>query len=520
MLFVRPRRLRPRHPVARYAVGVLVVVVATVIQWELMPLLPSPQSLLFYPAVFAAAWFSGLGPGIVAAALSALSIAYFFLPPSFSLVISSPRDQLDLAIFTTLSIVLVLMLAQLEKAIAARDLALAEAHEATGRLAEQEALLGAVIEHAPVGIAFTTTGGEVRLRNGSWRSFAETGCTTENELLASDAPERDPLRWRDGRVISTDEWRTLLGEAHEKLVEFEAQSRPASNSVRWFSGLFAPVRIGKGRPSIGTVSVLRDVTAEHRIDEMREEFLAVITHDLRTPITTIGLGLQSVLQRRQAHDGVVAVPESTLERMRRAATRLGDMVNELLDASRVELATMKLDRREVDLSRFVAELVDDVRPSLRGHAVMMDVPDGPLAASVDPPRLAQVITNLLENASKYSRPDSAIRVAVHEDDGKAELTVTDEGEGIAEADIPRLFDRFFQARRARELRPGQSQSQGLGLGLYITKGIVDAHGGRLTVESARGIGSTFRVSLPLSTPPPGSERKGGPALHASARPSP
>ena len=216
----------------------------------------------------------------------------------------------------------------------------------------------------------------------------------------------------------------------------------------------------------------------------------MITHDLRSPIATLCLALQAALRNRVGAEHAVQVSAASLERMFRSAQRLGEMVGELLDASRVELCKLRLDRKEVDLGRFVAELVEEVRPSLSGHAVVTDLPSRPVAASVDPRRIAQVVTNLLDNASKYSRPESTIHVAVREDCDGAKLTVTDEGPGIASVDLPKLFDRFFQSRRARE------QKGGLGLGLYITKGIVDAHGGRLSVDSAQGVGSTFRVALP------------------------
>ncbi len=452
----------------------LVVSLATGAQGLLSPFLPSPQQFLFaYPAVVAAAWLAGLGPGILASCLAAVVIAYFFLPPSFSFAVTSTRDQLDLAIFVAFSVLVVLILDRLEKAIRARDRALRAAEDASARLSEQQALLAAVIEHAPVGLAFATRDGEIRLGNGSWRAIVERG---------------------GGRVVPAQEWQRLLVRAQNDLVDFEAQVPGRGDSTLWISGRLAPVRAARDEPPIGLVSVLHDVSAEHRIDELREEFVAIITHDLRSPISTIPLGLQGMLRRRALAGGAetVTVPAAAVERMHRSVERLGTMVNELLDASGVELRNLKLDRKDVDICRFVADLVEDVRPSLRGHEVVTELPPRPVAASVDPGRMAQVLTNLLDNASKYSRPASPIRVSVREASGSAEVTVTDEGEGISPLDVPRLFDRFFQARRAREQRTG------LGLGLYITKGIVDAHGGHLFVDSTRDVGSAFHVSLPLA----------------------
>ncbi len=486
---VRLRRLRSHGPLTRYALAVLVVLAATLIQLALLPVLPSPEFLFFYPAVLVAAWLVGLGSGILASFLSGLATAYFFLPPSFSFAVVSPKDQLDLAMFVALSVGLVLMLERLENAIGARDRALRVAHEASARIGEQQALVEAVIEHAPVALAFCTTEGNYRLQNSSWRALAGRDNTATLES-APDVLGRNVLHWNDGRVISAEEWRDLFRQAEERVVEFEAQARTGDSST-WVAGRFAPVRTSIDERLIGIVIVLRDVSVEHRIEELREEFVAVITHDLRSPIATICLGLQAALRHCAGPKDVVQVSATSIERMHRSAQRLGEMVGELLDASRVELSKLKLERKEVDLGRFVEELIEDVRPSLRGRAVVTDLPSHPVAASIDPRRLAQVVTNLLDNASKYSRPESTIHVAVREDRGGAELTVKDEGPGIASADLPKLFDRFFQARRAREQRGG------LGLGLYITKGIVDAHGGQLSVDSAQGLGSTFRVALPV-----------------------
>ncbi len=134
--------------------------------------------------------------------------------------------------------------------------------------------------------------------------------------------------------------------------------------------------------------------------------------------------------------------------------------------------------------------MNDLAPSLRGHPVGTDSPSHPVEARIDRLRFAQVLTNLLDNASKYSRDGSTIHLALREEGATLDISVTDEGEGIDAADVPKLFDRFYQAKKARQ------KKSGMGLGLYITKGIVDAHGGTLTVDTARGVGSTFHVRLP------------------------
>jgi signal transduction histidine kinase len=468
-----------------YTVGVVLVVAASLVQLALRPVLPADQTLLFYPAVYGAARLAGRGPGLVATVLSALSIAYFFIPPSFSFAIYDPADQLDLAIFVLLSFVLVVNVAGLDDARVA-------AEDASARLDEQRAVLEAVVEHAPVGLLFATTDGVVRYENESFRNIGDGGTTRVEKL--SDLAAGHGLCWKDGRPVSPDEWRDLLERATEHLVEFEGQWVTPSGRTVWLINRFTPVRSG-GRDGrrVGIVAIVRDATAEHAITQLREEVTSIIAHDLRNPIATISISLHQALHDR-GRRRFVRVPSSAFERISRSAKRLDGMVGELLDAARVDQG-LRIERDTVDIRALVAELVDDLRPSLRGHDVRLDVPEHAVTACVDRLRITQVFTNLLDNASKFSPPQAPIRAELRPSDGGVEVSVADQGEGIAPEDVHRLFDRFFQTRKAR------SRAGGLGLGLYISKGIVDAHGGRLSVESAPGAGSTFHVWLPTHAPP-------------------
>jgi signal transduction histidine kinase len=307
-----------------------------------------------------------------------------------------------------------------------------------------------------------------------------------------DVPSHLGLHWPDGRPVDVDEFERMNRDANAKDMDFEAQARGSGAARTWFRNSLAPVRAERDGSLLGIVTVVRDVSAEHTIRQLREELVAVIAHDLRSPIAAISLSLQNVLRNRTDGEEVVQVPAAAIERSLRSARRLGEMVGELLDASRVELGNLPLERSDVDLGAFVAQLADDLLPSLRGHQVVVDRPPRPIITSIDRGRMSQVVTNLLDNASKYGRPGTPIRVTLREEGRDAHLSVADQGAGISPADLPKLFDRFFQAHRARQ------QKGGLGLGLYITKGIVDAHGGELTVESVPDVGSTFHVRLPLS----------------------
>lgn len=225
------------------------------------------------------------------------------------------------------------------------------------------------------------------------------------------------------------------------------------------------------------------------LDRLREEFAAIVAHDLRNPISAIGLQLDGLV--RSARNGDATVPVETLRRLRKSAGRLAEMVNDLLDATRIEASRMRISPETVSLPNAVSALLEEMRPTLAGHPVDIRVEAHPLVR-VDPTRLDQIVTNLVVNAAKYGHPDTPIVVRIRTEGAEALVSVEDQGPGIAPAELPRLFDRFYQAKRARAMKSG------LGLGLYITKGLVEAHGGRIAVTSEIGKGSIFTVRLPLA----------------------
>jgi signal transduction histidine kinase len=231
----------------------------------------------------------------------------------------------------------------------------------------------------------------------------------------------------------------------------------------------------------------RLIASQRELDRLREEFAAVIAHDLRSPIQTLQLQTDRLLEEVTGDE--VRVPSEAVRRLRRSAARLAGMVGDLLDASRLEASRLVLNPRRVSAGTAITEVIDRIRPLLGDHPVSMEVVGAPPEIDADPGRLDQILTNLLENAAKYSGPAAPIRVRVEAEGEGTSISVADQGIGIADDEMPRLFDRFYQAKRARK------KKSGLGLGLYITKGLVEAHRGRISVESALGRGSTFHVWL-------------------------
>ncbi|WP_437534970.1 GAF domain-containing sensor histidine kinase [Sorangium sp. So ce726] len=238
--------------------------------------------------------------------------------------------------------------------------------------------------------------------------------------------------------------------------------------------------------------VERTQEAHREMDRLRSEFAAVIAHDLRNPVAAMTLLLDGLLAKRE--DGSVVVSVQQLQCLRRIGSRISRMSQDLLDVSRIELGRLSLERQSVSLEEATRALLLEIEPTLGQHPVTLDVEGCVPEVFVDPARLSQILTNLLDNAAKYSGAGLPIRVTLRPESGGAALAVEDRGPGIAASDLGRLFDRFFQAPRARE------KNTGLGLGLYIVKGLMEAHGGSIAVESPPGQGSTFRLWFPAAQP--------------------
>jgi PAS domain S-box-containing protein len=232
------------------------------------------------------------------------------------------------------------------------------------------------------------------------------------------------------------------------------------------------------------ISVARDISARRESERMQRDFVAMITHDLRSPLTSIKAFAQLTLRQQRYN-------ERALTTIIRQSDRLQRLINDLLDASRLEHGRLELRRSQVDLVSLARAAAEQAQALTSDHTIRLEVAaDRPLVGLFDGDRIAQVLENLLGNAIKYS-PGGPVHLRVTAGDHTARIAVTDQGPGIAPEALPHLFERFYRAAAS-------SGMPGLGLGLYICKGLVEAHGGAIAVESAVGQGSTFTVTLPLS----------------------
>ena len=222
-------------------------------------------------------------------------------------------------------------------------------------------------------------------------------------------------------------------------------------------------------------------------DRMRADVVASVTHQLKTPLTSL-LGYATILRKRadtlplDQRDEFIGVIEEQ-------GYRILGLIENLLQSTRVEAGLGRLQRVPVDLSGIVRTVAREMGTG-RQRTIEIDVSPNELGLFGDPAAMEHIVTNLLDNALKYSEPNTVVRASVFEGDGEVLLTVSDEGVGIASDELPQVFDRFRQASNAR----GHSS---VGLGLYIVHSLVIAQGGRVWVDSELGKGTTFTVALPV-----------------------
>jgi two-component system sensor histidine kinase SenX3 len=323
-----------------------------------------------------------------------------------------------------------------------------------------------VLEALPVAVLVVDVAQEVLLGN---RAARELGLISSGGVLAA-LPQL--------RKLVDDTRRT--GQPHE--TEVRAPVARPGRAPAVFRARLAPV-------GDGTVALLlEDVTEAKRVDAVRRDFVANVSHELKTPVGAIGLLAEAMVD---ASSDPMAVRRFG-GRMQRESARLARLVQELIDLSRLQGAEPMPDPEHVSVDRVVAEALDRTRTVAASRGIDL-VRGGQRGMQVrgSEQQLVTALANLLDNAVHYSPDGTRVSVGVRCAEDTVEVTVTDEGIGIAERDLERVFERFYRADPARSRATG-----GTGLGLAIVKHVATNHGGDVTVWSVEGQGSTFTLRLP------------------------
>ena len=296
----------------------------------------------------------------------------------------------------------------------------------------------------------------------------------------SKEPVESPIdkALRSGRIES--------GSDQDCLVAKDGTERPIAATA-------GPIQKNDGT-MIGVVMVIRDVSREREIDRMKTNFISSVSHELRTPLTSIKAYTATILRDP---DMPKKIRNQFLTIIDEESNRLAKLIEDLLEVSKIESGTAEMSKQNVYIGGVINQVLSALQPLADNKHIRIkyEQQDKFLALAGDKLKIQSVVTNLLNNAIKFTSEFGHVTVSVRRTEYELGISVSDTGVGIPTEALPRIFDRFY-----RVYRPGE-QISGTGLGLAIVKKIVDMHGGRIEVESDEGQGSTFTVYLPLATEP-------------------
>ncbi|MDN4546703.1 sensor histidine kinase KdpD [Pseudomonas sp. C32] len=488
-----------------YALAVAATVLASALAWAVVSVLPLPNiSLVFLAAVLLVAVRSSLGPALVCAALSFLTYDFLFIPPNFSFSIQREEDVLTLLFF--------LLMAALTGNLAARQRrqlqVLRDTQEETTELlglsrkltaaTDRQAVISAAAQHlngwSDLQLCLLNRDGQ-----NSWK--VETGGPlefSEAERAAADwAWQHDqpagvgtgtlPFgRWWWWPLSVEDGPLALLGVCAKEGQTLTGQRR------RLLTALSQPLAQALARAQLA--DDLEAARLHGETEQLRSALLASVSHDLRTPLTSMRGSIDSLLALGEA------IPledrRELLEGTRDEAERLDRYIQNLLDMTRLGHGALKLSRDWVSPADIVGSALNRLRAVLSSLQVSTDVPAELPLLYVHAALIEQALVNVLENAARFSPSRGRLQLCAGADEKELFFSVSDEGPGIPEAERAKIFDMFYTAAR------GDRGGQGTGLGLAICQGMVGAHGGRISVaDGIEGRGTCITLHLPLQAQP-------------------
>lgn len=354
------------------------------------------------------------------------------------------------------------------------------------RLGETSSQWTEVVDGAAEAIAVVDHDRRTSFANARWRDILgiEGGEFVGGQLVYQIHP--------DDQEAATAAFTQALGG--ERIRGCPWRMRHRDGSYRDLLGSIGPLRDDDGR-IIGALLIARDMTAEHEAQRLKDDFVSAASHELRTPVTTIR-ALTDIMLRAVDRGATLDPDQLTrrLEIIRQQADRLTRLSTDLIDATQLQAGRLAVRRDPEDLIAAVEASVRQRRDLLEGndrHRIALTHPPAPVFVALDRMRVEQVLDNLLDNAVKYSPAGGLVRVNVAVDQQAARVSISDDGIGVPAEDLPHLFEPFYRGANA----PTHGFS-GLGLGLYVSKALIEAHGGDIVVASD-GRGTTFTLVLPL-----------------------
>jgi signal transduction histidine kinase len=348
---------------------------------------------------------------------------------------------------------------------------------ATTRLTDERDVLDAVLESTDDGILMADPDGQPVVANRRW-----TALLGGPSLEAAATLRRLEGDYQQTFAEAAPTW--FADQEQMAAAEFE-RTAPSYQRLRCYT---APVRHREGTP-IGRIFVVRDVTRESEAERMRSALVATVSHELRSPLTAIAGYTETLLH---AGPWDADTEREFLEIVASSAAKLAGLIDNLLDAARVEAGVLHFEREPVKVERIAEHVLAQRRPLAADHSLHIDAAGPVPLAGADPMRVEQILSNLVDNALKYSPSGGPINIRISGNADELTIGVSDRGVGITEDQAEHLFERFYRVDSTLT-----RTTRGVGLGLFICRSLVEAQGGRIWVESQPGQGSTFWFTLPV-----------------------
>ncbi len=356
--------------------------------------------------------------------------------------------------------------------------------------------LQAIIQQLPVGVLITDDKG--RIVQGNKQVDVILGRQMRQGLTAGNATL--PNVTSNGKTIGPTQWPLAQAIMTGKTVPGREFVLEQDNGKKQFLQISASLIRNKEGKVIAAASIINDITHRKEIEKRKDDFVNMASHELKTPITSMKLYIEALIKRSSDSDDERTT--KTLDGIKKQTERLQELVNGLLDVSRLQTGKLSFTKEPFRLDVLAKELTEELRATTKKQTLVY-MGKAPLVVFADKFRIYQVLTNLITNAIKYSPESTTITIRVKKADGKAVVSVKDEGIGIVKEQQKRVFDRLYQVADS-----DTNTFPGLGLGLYISKEIIKRHQGSIWVESEKTNGqtdgkhgSTFYFTLPLKKQP-------------------
>jgi len=349
-----------------------------------------------------------------------------------------------------------------------KTMALALSGRTTAVEAER-ARLAAVLDRMTDGVLIADAGGQVQFANPAVERLFDIQKAVGRRVVEVLHQPRLIETWQSSRET---------GETREESVELSARKR------------FLQLVVLPDLQAGGSLLLVQDLTRVRRLETVRRDFVSNISHELRTPLASLKALTETL------RDGALEDPKAAsrfLGRIETEVDALSQMATELLELSRIESGQVPLELKSVSAAALLFSAAERMRAQVEraGLVLRIDTSQDMTEVRADPPRLEQVLVNLIHNAVKFTRPGGEVILAAYTEENFVCFSVRDTGEGIPADDLERIFERFYKADRARS-------GGGTGLGLSISRHLVEAHGGRIWAESTEGQGSTFHFTIPIN----------------------